>query len=102
MDILNTSYYQEKAISLNNSKIRISTLLESIKKLSWQKKRMALHVIWAIINLTFLSFCFYNISGSDLEFLFLIVMFLYCAVYWMLACLLFDKIIGLEVDNLQK
>lgn len=74
---------------LANKKEKFSS---NSRKINLNKKRITLHVIWAIINLTVLSFCFYKISGSDWETVFLISMFFYCSVYWMVASIIFDKL----------
>lgn len=60
--------------------------------LSWNRKRIALHITWAILNLALLSYCLYNASGSDFEFIVIFATFIYCSSYWMLTSILFNKL----------
>ncbi|ALJ05500.1 hypothetical protein APS56_10380 [Pseudalgibacter alginicilyticus] len=62
-----------------------------LKSLNWETKKIALHIIWAFINIIILSFCFSLLVGTKWEFVFFIATFIYCSVYWMLTTLLFDK-----------
>lgn len=96
---MNTLNPNNKLVYLSSSIIKNVKPLKPIK-FNWPKKRMTLHFIWALLNLTILSFCFKYIIGSDWEVPFVIATFFYCSVYWMLTTIIFDKLIGDKSDNL--
>ncbi len=68
------------------------------KKVSWLYKRITLHIIWGILNILGLIYIATLIKESGLEVLFLIGCFVYCSSYWLISSMLFDKLIGDEVD----
>lgn len=68
------------------------------KKVDWLYKRITLHIIWGILNILGLIYIATLIKDSGLELLFLIGCLVYCSSYWLISSILFDKLIGDEVD----
>ena len=66
---------------------------------NWKMKRMALNIIWGLINITTLIFLTNIMIAIHLELLWLAFVILYSAVYWILSSLLIDTLIGDEIDN---
>lgn len=68
------------------------------KKVDWLYKRITLHIIWGIINILGLIYLYTLIKETSLELLFLIGCLIYFSSYWLISSILFDMLIGDEVD----
>jgi len=66
---------------------------------NWKMKRIALNIIWGLINITTLIFLTNIMIAIHFELLWLSFLILYSAVYWILSSLLIDTLIGDEIDN---
>lgn len=84
---------QEKSDQLINSELQNQTTPVRKQKMSnnWNKKGI-FYSIWIILNLVVLSSLFHFISKTDWLFLYFVVTFIYCSLYWMLAELVFNKL----------
>lgn len=71
------------------------------KKVDWLFKRIILHIIWGILNIVGLVYISTLISGTGWELVFLIGGLIYCLSYWIITCIIFDKLIGDEIDNIK-
>lgn len=67
--------------------------------ISWKLKRVMLNILWGLLNI------FVLIAGTnlmvqiELELLWLAVLIVYVSIYWIISTLIFDTIIGDEIDN---
>jgi hypothetical protein len=90
-------------LSLNNF---ISTFGVNLGKeqtqTNWVLKRIVLNVVWAVFNFGILLFVYKLVSSTMYEYVFMAVSVLYCLMYWIIATTIFDKLIGDEIDNLEK
>lgn len=67
------------------------------KKITWiTNKKKVFHAMWASFNLALLSLCFYELKGTQWEFIFLVATFIYCSLYWMLTKILLDKFLRVK------
>ena len=78
---------------------KILTAINTFTKSNWHFKRTLLNIIWMFLNITVLISITSLIIGTGWETIWLIVALMYGVVYWLLATMLFDTIIGDEVDN---
>ena len=78
---------------------KILTAINTFTKSNWHFKRTLLNIIWMFLNITVLISISSLIIGTGWETIWLIVALMYGVVYWLLATMLFDTIIGDEVDN---
>ncbi|MGC1204397.1 MAG: hypothetical protein WA839_05885 [Flavobacteriaceae bacterium] len=72
------------------------------KEVNWFTKRIILHLIWGSVNILGLIYFSTMIIGSGWEFIIVICGFIYCSAYWLITSILFDKLIGDEIDNALK
>lgn len=84
---------QEKSNKLINSELQNqnTTVIKQKMSNNWNKKGV-FYSIWIILNLVVLSSLFHFISKTDWLFLYFVVTFIYCSLYWMLAELVFNKL----------
>ena len=80
-----------------NNKILISDSF--FGKTNWQYKRIGLNLIWGLINITVLVYITTQIMGTGWKFIWFGLALIYALLYWILATMIFDAIIGDEVDN---
>lgn len=66
---------------------------------SWSFKRIMLNLIWGLLNVASLIFITTIVIGTKLEIIWYTTVILYVFVYWILATMLFDKLIGDGIDN---
>ena len=85
-------------LKTNYFRIIESLYIQNNKKVGWLYKRIALHIIWGILNILGLIYISRLIKEFDLELVFLIGCLVYCSSYWLITSILFDKLIGDEVD----
>lgn len=97
-----------KAFNLSSKYHSITSLLEkpnrytfnkSSKQVNWLTKRIILHLIWGLANILGLIYISTLIIDSGLEIIFIICGLIYCSSYWLISTILFDKLIGDEIDN---
>ena len=72
---------------------------ENTIKINWKYKRIMLHIIWGALNVLSLVYMLTLFIDSDWGVLFLIVGLIYCSLYWLITSILFDILIGDEIDN---
>ncbi len=72
------------------------------KKVDWIFKRIILHIIWGVLNVLGLIYISALITGTGWEVVFLIGGLVYFSAYWIITCIIFDKLIGDEIDNMTK
>ena len=65
----------------------------------WYFKRIFLSIVFGVINIAILVSITSLIIGTGWETLWLIAVLMYGSVYWLLANMLFDALIGDEFDN---
>ncbi len=70
-------------------------------KNDWLVKRTLLHILWAFINITTLIFVYSLVSNTKWTPVFIVGCLLYCLFYWLLSSIMFDKLIGDEIDHLK-
>lgn len=90
------------AYRFNSFKKTNSALKLKSKKIDWILKRIILHIIWGVLNIIGLVYISTLITGTDWELVFLIGGLLYCLSYWIITCIIFDKLIGDEFDNMAR
>lgn len=66
---------------------------------SYQFKRTVLHILWAIFNLPLLVYGTNLMLNLDLVFVWIGIVIMYMPCYWILSSILFDNIIGDDIDN---
>lgn len=88
-----TSHYLKNKIDSENSTLKKERSF-TLSNLNIKTKRIAFHIVWAILNFATLMFCFSLASGTEWEFIFFVATFIYCSLYWMIAIILFDKLIS--------
>ena len=68
----------------------------------WFPKRIILHLIWGSLNILGFIYISTIIIGSGWESVFVICGLIYYSAYWLITSILFDKLIGDEIDNALK
>lgn len=67
--------------------------------ISWKLKRIILNIVWGLLNI----FVFISVTNlmvqMGLEVLWLALLIVYASIYWIISTLIFDTIIGDEIDN---
>ncbi|WP_188654043.1 hypothetical protein [Yeosuana aromativorans] len=74
-----------------------SGFLNSIN--TYKFKRTMLHILWAALNFPVLYFCTNVMINMNLTFVWIGTVILYMPCYWLLSSILFDYIIGDDIDN---
>ena len=82
---------------MNTIKIFINN--NFVEKYSWRFKRTLLNLLWGLINLIILVYVTTLLIGTGWEFVWFIVSLMYGSVYWIIATLIFDALIGDEFDH---
>jgi len=78
---------------------KITTAITNATVLNWYIKRTILNVFWGLLNISILIFITSIIIGTGWEIIWFIFTLLYGSIYWLLATILFDAIIGNEFDE---
>ena len=78
---------------------KILTAINTFTKSNWHFKRTLLSIVWGVFNITILIAITSLIIGTSWEIIWLVATLMYGAMYWLLANMLFDMIIGDEFDN---
>lgn len=78
---------------------KITTAITNATVLNWYIKRTILNVIWGILNISVLIAITSLILGTGWEIIWLIFTLMYGSIYWILAAMLFDAIIGDEFEG---
>lgn len=66
---------------------------------TYKFKRGMLHLLWAALNFPVLFFCTNVMIKMDLTWVWIGTVILYMPCYWLLSSILFDYIIGDDIDN---
>lgn len=70
--------------------------------LNWSLKRMALNILWGIINLSLLGYGSILMINTSWEIIWFAIVLIYTLSYWIISSLLIDRLIGDEIDNLKQ
>ena len=88
------AHFSLKKIKTMNNRI----LANSYIKLNWKFKRILLNILWGILNITVLVWISTLIVDTSWKYIWTITILMYCSAYWILATMLFDAILGNELD----
>lgn len=69
---------------------------------SWKLKRLILNIIWGLLNVFILIAGTNLMMQMHLEMVWLAAVIVYISIYWIISSLLFDTLIGDEIDNVLK
>tara|TARA_R110002049_G_scaffold219075_3_gene390811 strand:+ start:1838 stop:2134 length:297 start_codon:yes stop_codon:yes gene_type:complete len=86
----------------NSLKKPNTSLSPNNNKVNWVFKRIMLHIIWGVLNILAMFTVYNTITETLWELVFLIGCLIYCASYWLITSVLFDRLIGDEIDALNK
>tara|TARA_R110000868_G_C10941162_1_gene767110 strand:+ start:2955 stop:3251 length:297 start_codon:yes stop_codon:yes gene_type:complete len=94
MEMLLT-FFEETLIPTNkNIKSRFLSLIYS-----WKFKRMVLNIIWGLLNLSLLVYGTNLFIKLGYELPWVAGVLIYASCYWIVTTILFDAIIGDEIDH---
>lgn len=86
--------FQNNLITKKDLKSRFFNTINTYKF-----KRSMLHFLWAALNFPVLFFCTNVMIKMDLTWVWIGTVILYMPCYWLLSSILFDYIIGDDIDN---
>ena len=65
----------------------------------YKLKRTILHILWAALNFPILFYCTNLMLNINLIFVWIGILIMYMPCYWLLSSIIFDSIIGDDIDN---
>ena len=68
--------------------------------LNWSSKRLALNIIWGLLNLSLFTYGSILLFDTASEMIWFISVIVYAFAYWIISASLFDFLIGHEIDHL--